>query len=261
MEKTCGAMTEEQPCDLKPCKAKCTTKGDWFPKSACTKQCGSGVQVWGKVLACTCPEDNSIGCNDCKQENMQATCNKLQVLSEKEDPCNTQACRPCKWGDWVWDNGVSQCPACGSPTLIKRREVEQQPDPGGQLCEGNAVEEQKCPTTVAPCVADCKVNDVSSQCKNGTKVVTCGGGEITTFSNVVCTCANSDDAACQTSCLEANKYLTCGVAKLKTEKCAETTCPQDCVVSGWTARSPCMAKATSSNKALRVGTVPSATKP
>merc|ERR550537_909768 len=90
----CPPMVEREACNLQPCPIDCVV-GEWSEYSACSKDCGGGVEVRGR-RALTDVEHGGEPCGDTTEQN----------------ECNVDACdRPCELGpDWSdWTECSKQC--------------------------------------------------------------------------------------------------------------------------------------------------------
>jgi len=84
----CPPMLEKEPCNLQPCPIDCVV-GEWSEYSACSKDCGGGVEVRSRPVF-TDAEHGGEPCGDLSEQN----------------ECNVDACdRPCEldpeWSDWT----------------------------------------------------------------------------------------------------------------------------------------------------------------
>jgi hypothetical protein len=87
-------MVEREACNLQPCPIDCVV-GEWSEYSACSKDCGGGVEVRGRPVL-TDVEHGGEPCGDTTEQN----------------ECNVDACdRPCELGpDWSdWTECSKQC--------------------------------------------------------------------------------------------------------------------------------------------------------
>merc|ERR1719387_378211 len=84
----CPPMVEKEPCNMQPCPIDCVV-GEWSEYSACSKDCGGGVEVRSRPVF-TDAEHGGEPCGDLTEQN----------------ECNVDACdRPCEldpeWSDWT----------------------------------------------------------------------------------------------------------------------------------------------------------------
>merc|ERR1719262_2116728 len=84
----CPIMIDKEPCNMQPCPIDCVV-GEWSEYSACSKDCGGGVEVRSRPVY-TDAEHGGEPCGDLTEQN----------------ECNVDACdRPCEldpeWSDWT----------------------------------------------------------------------------------------------------------------------------------------------------------------
>merc|ERR1719160_927168 len=113
----CPPMLEKEPCNLQPCPIDCVV-GEWSEYSACSKDCGGGVEVRSRPVY-TDAEHGGEPCGDLTEQN----------------ECNVDACdRPCEldpeWSDWT------ECSKqCDYGYTVRYKQVMKEAGPTGH-CPG-----------------------------------------------------------------------------------------------------------------------------
>jgi len=140
-------------------------------------------------------------------------------------PCQIQPCQEvCLWSDW---SGWSTCPTCGTPSLnITQFRSQKLLQGNTSICggdsQGHQYQEQPC--KMNSCPIDCEVSDWTvSACS-----VTCGLGVVTMTRHIQTQSANGG-----AHCPYLIQYQPCPAPV--------TPCIPDCVISDWSAWSPCSA--------------------
>lgn len=132
-----GDSSETNFCNTQACPRDCKW-GEWSQWTECSKKCGGGKTKRFRDIAVA-------------RKNGGAQC---PGLSNQESDCNMNECPVnCQWGDWAdW----SACPTtCGSPMRLKTRPKKIQERSGGEPCDGNATEMERC--SFLPCPVDCEL--------------------------------------------------------------------------------------------------------
>jgi hypothetical protein len=113
----CPPMVEKEACNLQPCPIDCVV-GEWSEYSACSKDCGGGVEVRSRPVH-TEAEHGGEPCGDLTEQN----------------ECNVDACDlPCElgpdWSDW------SECSKqCDYGYTVRYKQVVKEAGPQGE-CPG-----------------------------------------------------------------------------------------------------------------------------
>merc|ERR1719238_2125928 len=113
----CPPMVEREACNLQPCPIDCVV-GEWSEYSACSKDCGGGVEVRSRPVY-TDAEHGGEPCGDLTEQN----------------ECNVDACDlPCElgpdWSDW------SECSKqCDYGYTVRSKQVVKEAGPTGE-CPG-----------------------------------------------------------------------------------------------------------------------------
>lgn len=132
-----GINTEEEVCTMVDCPIH-GNWGPWSPWSSCSSSCGAGIL--SKSRLCNSPPQQ-FGGRFCQGSNTTTL------------PCNIGVCPvDGNWGPWSpW----SFCAiTCGSGTISRSRNCDNpKPNNGGDICSGNANEEQNC-LNERPCPVD-----------------------------------------------------------------------------------------------------------
>lgn len=254
----CPSLEDTQSCGANKCPVHCLMS-TWSKFSACSKTCGSGVQVSTRRII-EDPLHGGLACGDLKRSK---ACTLQQAC-----PID---CAVSKWEPWTTCSRT-----CGIGGQIRRRTITTKAANGGVICPVLS-QQQTC--NHSPCPVDCEVAGWAAW---STCTQSCGGGEqhrlrriikVFAFGGTRCpaleqkrecnphNCAINcvlDDwtawSACSHSCGNADKAVhtrtralissahyggkACGKMQ-ETKACNNKPCPVDCVLSTWSAWTVC----------------------
>jgi hypothetical protein len=200
----CPVLTMLQSCSTTPCPVDCAvgTWGGWTP---CAVTCGGAVRSrWRSITRAA-----------------QSTGQRCPPLRENQS-CGTAPCPvDClvNWGHWGMCTNT-----CGDGVETRARLLTQ-PTNGGAACPaGDNTQQRQCNHGVCG-ARECRVSNWGawSSCS-----ATCGGGTRHRQRGTVGVQWEKSGVA---PCPELNDF----------EECNAQTCPQDCVVTAWSAHSACSA--------------------
>ena len=196
----CPVLLDEQPCPTLPACDPCTYT-PWLPVGPCSAQCGGGVQGYRRQV-------NAL--------NATAQCEP----DVETRVCNVQQCRvDCVVSDWLASGSCSV--PCGTGQQEYTRRVLTSPSGGGSACPVLTTK-MDCNTKLCDPICDVGAWSEISNCS-----VPCGGGTVQQRRSVRCT-----------NCAAGTTESTCG-ATTRSAPCNTQTCAIDCVMSAWSAWSPC----------------------
>lgn len=249
----CPLTRQSRSCRKAPCPIDCKI-GSWGLWSACSAECGGGLQlryrynVQPMYGGKSCPESaEEQSCNikrcpivcELTDWSVWSTCSSTcgggttkrtrKVMPGKKcdgyelqqvEACNTFGCPiHCNVSSWIWEDCSVDC---GGGTQTGRREILTQAANDGRACPGpnQLIDERRC--GVQCCVQDCVVDYWSK------------------FSECTATCGEAGTKTRTRKVLKASacEGKLCPVLN-QTAPCNQVCCPSDCEVSTFSPWSDC----------------------
>jgi hypothetical protein len=204
----CPSTTEQGECNKKPCPIDCQLE-EWSEYSPCPVSCGPGSRTKTRAIIVAA----AYGGLKCEATQDVKDCGELDSREHKH-PANCPL--DCQLGEWQpWE----ECTAtCGGGSQSRTRAVEVHPRYGGVQCTATSQSRTCGPDN---CPIDCDHSEWSSwsACTH-----TCGGGSMTQTRTIHTTHAHGGQAC---------------PASINTASCNTDNCPQDCVLTDWSAFGSC----------------------
>jgi len=193
-----GNATEKDVCNPGGCPVDCAL-GEWQEWSTCSKECDGGAKTRKRNVT----QFAKFAGNECVG------------VKEETKPCNTQGCpHDCKYGDWsAWPNCTK---TCGGGQMVRTRQVTQNGENGGTICQEKLEDSQECNSIKCPVDCVWKEWNPWSPCSS-----TCEGGMHNRTRN-------------QTKAVGSGKACDETEKPSEEQPCnAEVKCPIDCKLMEW----------------------------
>jgi len=199
--KACPVLKASRPCNAHKCPVDCKhgTFSDWSP---CDKSCGTGKSTRARKVAQA--RHGGVSCAHTREQR----------------PCNEHACPvDCVVHEFVpWSTCTRSCGADGKQTRVR---PVTEPAMGGEQCPSLASRTQDRTCNQHKCPQDCKLAQWRSW---SVCTKSCGTGA-QKRSRAILVPPHAGGMAC--------------IHTTETRSCNQHKCPVDCVVTPWTAWSPC----------------------